>query len=105
MAATAAHFAVAPPGEAIGTDGGSEDWANAALGLDSASLRASSLAILALVDRVRHRRRSDFESQDGKLMTLFARSKILRPGAHPEDPRLKSARRMAEQIVAELRRD
>jgi len=79
-----------------------EDWGNAPLGLDSASLWASSLAVPALADRVRHERRSDFESRDGKLMTLFACSKILGPYAHPEDPRLQPARHMAEQIVKEL---
>lgn len=35
-------------------------------------------------------------------MTLFVCSKIFGPGAHPEDPRLGPARRIAEQIVAEL---
>ncbi|KFF96358.1 hypothetical protein IQ62_36825 [Streptomyces scabiei] len=79
-----------------------EDWGNAPLGLDSASLWASSLAVAALSDRVRHERRSDFESRDGKLMTLFACSKILGPYAHPEDPRLEPARRMAEQVIKEL---
>ncbi|MGW0971570.1 hypothetical protein [Streptomyces sp. NPDC002516] len=79
-----------------------EDWGNAPLGLDSTSLWASSLAVPALADRVRHERRSDFESRDGKLMTLFACSKILGPYAHPEDPRLKPAQRMAEQVIKEL---
>ncbi|MFD7091000.1 hypothetical protein [Streptomyces sp. NPDC056730] len=79
-----------------------EDWGNAPLGLDSASLWASSLAVPALADRVWHERRSDFESRDGKVMTLFACSKILGPYAHPEDPRLEPARRMAEQVVKEL---
>ncbi|WRZ89961.1 hypothetical protein OHB54_13340 [Streptomyces sp. NBC_01007] len=79
-----------------------EDWGNAPLGLDSASLWASSLAVPALADRVRHERRSDFESRDGKLMTLFACSKILGPYAHPEDPRLKPAQHMAEQVIKEL---
>lgn len=79
-----------------------EDWGNAPRGLDSASLWGSSLAVPALADRVRQERRRDFESRDGKLMTLFVCSKILGPGAHPEDPRLEPARRMAEQIVAEL---
>lgn len=79
-----------------------EDWGNAPLGLDSASLWASSLAVPALADRVRHERRSDFESRDGKLMTLFVCSKILGPYAHPEDPRLEPARRMAKQVIEEL---
>ncbi|MEU3949166.1 hypothetical protein [Streptomyces sp. NPDC029526] len=79
-----------------------EDWGNAPLGLDSASLWASSLAVPALADRVKRERRSDFESRDGKLMTLFACSKILGPHAHPEDPRLEPARRMAEQCMKEL---
>ncbi|MDX2936919.1 hypothetical protein [Streptomyces ipomoeae] len=82
-----------------------EDWGNAPLGLDSASLWASSLAVPALADCVRHERRSDFESRDGKLMTLFVCSKILGPYAHPEDPRLEPARRMAEQVTKELQAD
>lgn len=80
-----------------------EDWGNAPLGLDSASLWASSLAVPALAGRVLHERRSDVESRDGRLMTLFACSKILGPYAHPEDPRLEPARRTAEQVIAELR--
>ncbi|WP_327745393.1 hypothetical protein OHO28_43575 [Streptomyces europaeiscabiei] len=79
-----------------------EDWGNAPQGLDSASLWGSSLAVPALADRVRQERRRDFESRDGKLMTLFVCSKILGPDAHPQDPRLEPARRMAEQVVAEL---
>jgi len=79
-----------------------EDWGNAPQGLDSASLWASSLAVPALADRVWQERRRDFESRDGKLMTLFACSKILGPYAHPEDPRLGPARRMAEQVIEEL---
>ncbi|GAA4902570.1 hypothetical protein GCM10023237_22390 [Streptomyces coeruleoprunus] len=79
-----------------------EDWGNAPRGLDSASLWGSSLAVPALADRVWQERRRDFESRDGKLMTLFVCSKILGPDAHPEDPRLEPAHRMAEQIVAEL---
>lgn len=79
-----------------------EDWGNAPRGLDAASLWASSLAVPALAERVRQERRHDFESRDGKLMTLFACSKILGPHAHPEDPRLEPARRMAEQVVEQL---
>ncbi len=79
-----------------------EDWGNAPQGLDSASLWASSLAVPALAERVRQERQRDFESRDGKLMTLFVCSKILGPYAHPEDPRLEPARRMAEQIIEEL---
>ncbi|WPO72370.1 hypothetical protein [Streptomyces sp. KN37] len=79
-----------------------EDWGNAPRGLDAASLWGSSLAVPALADRVWHERRHDFESRDGKLMTLFACSKILGPDAHPEDPRLEPARQMVERVVAEL---
>ncbi|MFF7095309.1 hypothetical protein ACFY9A_23380 [Streptomyces rubradiris] len=79
-----------------------EDWGNAPQGLDSASLWASSLAVPSLADRVRRERRRDFESRDGKLMTLFVCSKILGPYAHPEDPRLEPAQRTAEQVIEEL---
>ncbi|MFF5189442.1 hypothetical protein ACFY30_37725 [Streptomyces sp. NPDC000345] len=79
-----------------------EDWGNAPRGLDSATLWGSSLAVPTLADRVWQERRHDFESRDGKLMTLFTCSKILGPGAHPEDPRLESARHTAEQIITEL---
>ncbi|WP_055626309.1 hypothetical protein [Streptomyces hirsutus] len=79
-----------------------EDWGNAPQSLDSASLWASSLAVPALADRVRRERWRDFESRDGKLMTLFVCAKILGPYAHPEDPRLEPARRTAEQVVEEL---
>ncbi|MEU9596334.1 hypothetical protein AB0E06_05850 [Streptomyces sp. NPDC048109] len=79
-----------------------EDWGNAPRGLDAASLWASSLAVPALAERVRQERRHDFESRDGKLMTLFACSKILGPHAHPQDPRLEPARRMAEHVVERL---
>ncbi|MFG3130189.1 hypothetical protein ACGFZU_21060 [Streptomyces tendae] len=79
-----------------------EDWGNAPQGLDSASLWGSSLAVPSLADRVRQERRQDFESRDGKLMTLFVCSKILGPYAHPEDPRLEPARRMAEHVIDEL---
>ncbi|AKA05122.1 hypothetical protein SAZ_23730 [Streptomyces noursei ZPM] len=79
-----------------------EDWGNAPRGLDAAALWGNSLAVPVLADRVRHERRSDFESRDGKLMTLFVCAKILGPDAHPEDPRLEPARHMAEQVIAEL---
>ncbi|MGW2081580.1 hypothetical protein ACWCOW_32440 [Streptomyces sp. NPDC001939] len=79
-----------------------EDWGIAPRGLDAASLWASSLAVPALADRVRHERRRDFESRDGKLMTLFVCSKMLGPDAHPQDPRLEPARRVAEQVIREL---
>jgi len=79
-----------------------EDWGNAPRGLDAASLWASSLAVPVLADRVRHERRSDFESREGKVMTLFACSKILGPYAHPEDPRLEPVRCMAERVIQEL---
>ncbi|NNJ03500.1 hypothetical protein HHX38_05035 [Streptomyces sp. PKU-MA01144] len=79
-----------------------EDWGSTPPGLDSSSLWASSLAVPALADRVRHERRSDFESRDGTSMTLFACSKTLGPYAHPENPRLEPARRMAEQVTKEL---
>lgn len=79
-----------------------EDWGNAPRGLDSASLWGSSLVVPALADRVLRERRSDFESRDGKLMTLFVCSKILGPDAHPEDPRPEPARRMAEKVIAEF---
>jgi hypothetical protein len=79
-----------------------EDWGNAPQGLDSASLWAGSLAVPALAERVRHERSGDFDSRDGKLMTLFACSKLLGPDAHPADPRRGAARGTAERIVAEL---
>jgi hypothetical protein len=81
------------------------DWegrGNAPLGLDSAPLRASSLAVPALTDRVRRERRSGLASRDGKVMILFVCSKIPGPYPHSEDLRLRSARRMAEQIITEL---
>ncbi|MFE7464403.1 hypothetical protein ACFU6R_09890 [Streptomyces sp. NPDC057499] len=79
-----------------------EDWGLAPRGLDAASLWGNSLAVPALAERVRHERRHDLESRDGKLMTLFVCAKILAPDAHPEDPRLEPARRMAEQVAADL---
>ncbi|MFD7338230.1 hypothetical protein ACFV98_19810 [Streptomyces violascens] len=82
-----------------------EDWGNAPRGLDSASLWASSLAVPALADRVRRERHADFASRDGKLMTLFACSKILGPDAHPQDLRLEPARQMVEETVQDLQSD
>lgn len=82
-----------------------EDWGMAPRGLDSASLWGSSLAVTSLADRVWQERRADFESRDGKLMTLFACSKILGPHAHPQDPRLEPARQVADRLVEELQAD
>ncbi|MEU5148442.1 hypothetical protein AB0G42_14755 [Streptomyces yangpuensis] len=79
-----------------------EDWGLAPRGLDAASLWGNSLAVPGLAERARHERRQDLESRDGKLMTLFVCAKILAPDAHPEDPRLEPARRMAEQVAADL---
>ena len=79
-----------------------EDWGNAPRGLDSASLWGSSLAVPALAERVRHERRHDVESRDGRLMTLFVCSNIAGPHAHPEDPRVEPARREAARIIEEL---
>ncbi|MFF8745594.1 hypothetical protein [Streptomyces californicus] len=79
-----------------------EDWGNAPQGLDAATLWAASLAVPALADRVRSERRHDFESRDGKLMTLFVCAKILGPDSHPEDPRIEPARHRARQVIADL---
>ncbi|MEU5048653.1 hypothetical protein [Streptomyces sp. NPDC021096] len=79
-----------------------EDWGLAPRGLDAASLWGNSLAVPDLAERVRHERRQDLESRDGKLMTLFVCGKILAPDAHPEDPRLEPARLMAEQVAADF---
>ncbi|KJK54268.1 hypothetical protein [Streptomyces sp. NRRL F-4428] len=79
-----------------------EDWGMAPQGLDAASLWGNSLAVPDLAERVRHERRHDLESRDGKLMTLFVCAKILAPDAHPEDPRLEPASRMAERVAADL---
>ncbi|WP_101258375.1 hypothetical protein [Streptomyces barkulensis] len=79
-----------------------EDWGMAPRGLDAASLWGNSLAVPALAERVRHERRRDLESRDGKLMTLFVCAKILAPDAHPEDPRPEPARRTAARIAEEL---
>ncbi len=81
-----------------------EDWGMAPQGLDAASLWGNSLAVPALAERVRHERRHDLESRDGKLMTLFVCAKILAPDAHPEDPRLEPARLTATQVAADLQR-
>ncbi|MDJ0346304.1 hypothetical protein QMK19_36190 [Streptomyces sp. H10-C2] len=82
-----------------------EDWGMAPQGLDAASLWGNSLAVPALAERVRHERRRDLETRDGRLMTLFTCAKILAPDAHPEDPRLGPARQMSAQITADLQKD
>ncbi|MEU1020311.1 hypothetical protein ABZ383_26885 [Streptomyces sp. NPDC005900] len=79
-----------------------EDWGNAPRGLDSATLWASSLAVPGLAERVREERRHDFETRDGKLMTLFVCANLLGPSAHPEDPRTTPARHKSNQIIREL---
>ncbi|MFE5873415.1 hypothetical protein ACFQ6V_32865 [Streptomyces roseifaciens] len=79
-----------------------EDWGTAPRGLDAASLWGASLVVPALADRVRRERRSEFESRDGKLMTLFVAAKILGSHAHHEDPRLDRARAVADRVVKEL---
>ncbi|SDQ99975.1 MULTISPECIES: hypothetical protein [unclassified Streptomyces] len=79
-----------------------EDWGMAPRGLDAANLWGSSLAVPALADRVRRERCNDLASRDGKLMTLFVSAKILGPYSDPEDPRLVSARKTAEQLLQEL---
>ncbi|MFE2375549.1 hypothetical protein [Streptomyces sp. NPDC059398] len=81
-----------------------EDWGMAPRGLDAASLWGNSLAVPALAGRVRHERRHDLESRDGRLMTLFVCAKILAPDAHPEDPRLEPARDMAARVADSLQR-
>lgn len=81
-----------------------EDWGMAPQGLDAASLWGNSLAVPALAERVRHERRHDLESRDGRLMTLFVCAKILAPDAHPEDPRLEPARDMAARVADSLQR-
>ncbi|MEW2124589.1 hypothetical protein AB0891_12800 [Streptomyces sp. NPDC007259] len=81
-----------------------EDWGMAPRALDAASLWGSSLAVPALAARVRQERHHDLESRDGNLMTLFICAKILTPDAHPDDPRLEPAHRMAAQIAEALQR-
>lgn len=79
-----------------------EDWGMAPQGLDAASLWGNSLAVPALAERVSRERRHDLESRDGKLMTLFVCAKILAPDAHPEDPRLDPAHRIATQVAERI---
>ncbi|MDJ0382102.1 hypothetical protein [Streptomyces sp. G-G2] len=79
-----------------------EDWGMAPRGLDAATLWGNALAVPGLADRVRHERRADLESRDGKLMSLFFLSKIVGPYAYEEDPLLAPARKEAARLVAEL---
>lgn len=79
-----------------------EDWGMAPRGLDSATLWTQSLAVPALADRVRRERDHDLDSRDGKVMSLFACAKFAGPHAHPEDPRVEPARRIAERLIEEL---
>ncbi|WP_019629343.1 hypothetical protein [Actinomadura atramentaria] len=82
-----------------------EDWGRAPRGLDAASLWSGSLAVPSLADRVRHERRRDLDSRDGKIMMLFCCAKIVGPHAHPADPRLRGAQAEATRLVKELQRD
>ncbi|MFG2439689.1 hypothetical protein [Streptomyces sp. NPDC048508] len=79
-----------------------EDWGMAPRGLDAATLWGNALAVPGLADRVHRERRTDLESRDGKLMSLFFLSKIVGPYAYEEDPLLAPARREAARLVAEL---
>ncbi|MGW0858102.1 hypothetical protein [Streptomyces sp. NPDC002690] len=79
-----------------------EDWGMAPRGLDAATLWGNALAVPGLADRVQQERRADFQSRDGKLMSLFFLSKIVGPYAYEEDPLLAPARKEAERLVAEL---
>ncbi|MBD0688365.1 hypothetical protein [Streptomyces sp. CBMA123] len=79
-----------------------EDWGMAPRGLDSASLYAASLAVLALADRVRRERQADLESRDGMVMRLFVLAKIVGPHANPKDPRAEPARGEAAQLIHAL---
>lgn len=80
-----------------------EDWGMAPWGLDAATLWGNALAVPGLSERVHQERRTDLESRDGKLMSLFFLSKIVGPHAYEEDPLLEPARKEAERLVAELR--
>ncbi|MFJ9945473.1 phosphotransferase [Streptomyces erythrochromogenes] len=79
-----------------------EDWGMAPRGLDAATLWGNALAVPGLADRVHQERRTDMESRDGKLMSLFFLSKIVGPHAYEKDPLLAPARKEAERLVAEL---
>ncbi|MFD7782209.1 hypothetical protein ACFV4Q_03810 [Streptomyces nojiriensis] len=79
-----------------------EDWGMAPRGLDAAMLWGNALAVQTLADRVQQERCADFESRDGKLMSLFVLSKIVGSLAHEGDPLLAPARREAERLVGEL---
>ncbi|UUU38737.1 aminoglycoside phosphotransferase family protein [Streptomyces sp. NBC_00162] len=79
-----------------------EDWGMAPRGLDAATLWGNALAVPALAGRVRHERRADFESRDGKLMSLFFLSKTLGSLSYEGDPLLAPARKEAKRLVDEL---
>jgi hypothetical protein len=81
-----------------------EDWGCAPRGLDAATLWANSLMVPSLAERVRHERREDLASQDGKIMTLFVATKILGPDAYPDDPRQDAARAVCSPILDEFAR-
>ncbi|MFB7254009.1 hypothetical protein [Streptomyces nojiriensis] len=71
-------------------------------GLDAATLCGNALAVPTLADRIQQERRADFESRDGKLMSLFILSEIIGPPSYEGDPLLAPARSEAERLVGEL---
>lgn len=75
-----------------------EDWGLAPRGLDSATLWVASLAVPALAARVWAERRADLESEDGRLMALFALAKVIAYG--PADPLHDPARQAAARLLA-----
>ncbi|MER5780231.1 hypothetical protein ABT104_00670 [Streptomyces mobaraensis] len=79
-----------------------EDWGTAPRGLDAATLWGNALAVPDLAARVWKERRKDLESRTGRLMALFFCAKVVGPHAHPQDPRLESAREEAARLIADL---
>ncbi|MFF3359099.1 hypothetical protein ACFYWN_42430 [Streptomyces sp. NPDC002917] len=82
-----------------------EDWGMAPRGLDAATLWGNALAVPAVAGRVHQARRTDLESRDGQLMSLFFLAKIVGSHAYEDDPLLAPARKETERLVAELSSD